>query len=272
MVKETISIIMPCYNAELFIRQAIDSVLIQNYPIWELLIINDGSTDHSKDIILSYKDSRIRYYEQENYGVSAARNIGLKYMQGDYFCFLDSDDVLQPESLATRLAIFHDNDKIAFVDGRVEKRDENLNTVIDTYIPTFKGDPLSEILKLSTSCLLGNSWMIKRKNNRSYFFNTSVTHVEDFLFYLSIADGGLYSYTNYKILIYRARKNSAMKNLIGLENGYLTFIKEASKHPNFNLQNRIFLKIKILKIMVLSYLNEGKIINCLLVFFNLLFK
>ena len=87
MTDALVSILMPVYNAEAFISEAITSVIRQSHKNWELLIVNDGSTDRSKNIIHSFPDKRIQYFEQQNRGVSVARNVGLKNMKGDYFCF-----------------------------------------------------------------------------------------------------------------------------------------------------------------------------------------
>jgi glycosyltransferase involved in cell wall biosynthesis len=92
----TFSIIIPLYNKEHFVKATIDSVIAQTFQDWEAIIINDGSTDKSADIISEYKDSRIKYYEHENCGVSATRNQGLRLAKGEFIAFLDADDLWQP--------------------------------------------------------------------------------------------------------------------------------------------------------------------------------
>lgn len=86
------SIVIPAYNAANFISTSIDSVLNQTYTNFELIIVDDGSTDMTKSIIDQYDDERIRYMFQDNAGVSAARNKGILESRGKYICFLDSDD------------------------------------------------------------------------------------------------------------------------------------------------------------------------------------
>ena len=94
MTSEKISIIVPVYNAENYLRRCIDSILEQTYTNFELLLINDGSTDGSAKILEEVKesDSRIRVVHKKNEGVSATRNLGLKLVTGDYITFIDSDD------------------------------------------------------------------------------------------------------------------------------------------------------------------------------------
>lgn len=96
-----VSIIMPIYNSEKYLDMSINSVLNQTYDNWELLLINDGSTDSSEMICKKYAmgDKRIRLFSQENRGVSAARNIGLDFATGSYITFLDSDDELEFNTL-----------------------------------------------------------------------------------------------------------------------------------------------------------------------------
>jgi glycosyltransferase involved in cell wall biosynthesis len=94
------SIILPTYNRAKFLRRAIESVLSQTYDNWEFIIVDDGSTDNSKEIIDSYIDSRVRYIYQQNSERSTARNKGIDSSKGKYICFLDSDDYYMPDCLS----------------------------------------------------------------------------------------------------------------------------------------------------------------------------
>ncbi len=93
-----ISVIVPVYNVEKYLGECIDSVRAQTMTDWELILVNDGSPDNSDKICRDYasRDSRIKYIVQENAGVSAARNNGMKHATGDYLFFLDSDDAICP--------------------------------------------------------------------------------------------------------------------------------------------------------------------------------
>jgi glycosyl transferase, family 2/glycosyl transferase family 8 len=98
---ELISIIVPIYNVENYLRQCLDSILNQTYQNFECLLINDGSPDNSADICREYvsKDSRFRYFEKENGGVSSARNLGIEHSKGEYITFIDSDDWVDSDYL-----------------------------------------------------------------------------------------------------------------------------------------------------------------------------
>lgn len=93
------SIILPTYNRAHFLPKAIESVLSQTFKDWELIIVDDGSTDNTKEVVANYQDSRIRYIYQKNQERSAARNNGIDQAQGEYVCFLDSDDYFLQEKL-----------------------------------------------------------------------------------------------------------------------------------------------------------------------------
>ncbi len=95
------SIIIPTYNRAAQLHLPIESILKQTFSAWELLIVDDGSTDNTKQVVAAYHDPRIRYIYQHNQERSAARNNGIKQAQGRYICFLDSDDYYLPEHLAS---------------------------------------------------------------------------------------------------------------------------------------------------------------------------
>lgn len=108
-----VSVIMPAYNCQAFLRDSVSSVIAQTYPDWELLIINDASTDDSLAVAreLAASDARIRVIDLEkNGGVAQARNAGLKAARGRYVAFLDSDDLWLPEKLRTQLEFMQHSD------------------------------------------------------------------------------------------------------------------------------------------------------------------
>ncbi|TNF06006.1 MAG: glycosyltransferase family 2 protein, partial [Deltaproteobacteria bacterium] len=93
------SIILPTYNRAHFLPKAIESVLAQTFEDWELVIVDDGSIDNTKEVVDSYRDPRIVYFYQLNQERSVARNNGISQAKGDYICFLDSDDYYLPGKL-----------------------------------------------------------------------------------------------------------------------------------------------------------------------------
>jgi glycosyltransferase involved in cell wall biosynthesis len=99
MTHSLVSIIVPCYNQGEYLRDSLNSILDQSYQRWECIIVNDGSTDNTENIVLKWlkKDSRFKYLKKKNGGLSSARNAGLKIAMGDYIQFLDSDDIILPK-------------------------------------------------------------------------------------------------------------------------------------------------------------------------------
>lgn len=102
MNEDRISVIIPVYNVEKYVSYCLDSIINQTYKNLEIIIVNDGSTDTSAEICKKYskKDNRIIYISQENGGLAAARNAGLKLVTGEFICFLDSDDYIHPDFIS----------------------------------------------------------------------------------------------------------------------------------------------------------------------------
>lgn len=126
------SVVVPAYNRESFISRCIDSILNQEFENWEAVIVDDGSTDDTRKIILSYDDERIRYIYKENGGASSARNVALDNTKGKYIAFLDSDDEYKPDHLSAIYYFLEDKkfpvclvctDFIMNYDGRIVLRE-----------------------------------------------------------------------------------------------------------------------------------------------------
>ncbi len=105
-----VSIIMPNYNGEKYLKETIESVLLQTYANWELLFVDDCSTDNSLKIVKSYGDPRIKVFQNDtNSGAAVSRNLALRKAMGKWIAFLDSDDVWFSEKLEKQLAFMVDN-------------------------------------------------------------------------------------------------------------------------------------------------------------------
>ncbi|RIA10272.1 glycosyltransferase involved in cell wall biosynthesis [Flavobacteriaceae bacterium MAR_2010_72] len=159
MLSPLVSIIIPAYNRALELPQALDSVLTQSYTHWECLVVDDGSTDESDQVLKAYqgKDSRFRIFERDRLpkGAPTCRNIGLKHALGDYIIFLDSDDYLLPFCLEQRvrqLQHYPAHDVLVFPMGEL-KNGRLIKTEIpesDDYLVNF----LSANLPWQTMCPL----------------------------------------------------------------------------------------------------------------------
>ena len=116
LMKQLVSILIPCYNSVKWLNATIGSVLTQTWPNKEIIIVDDGSTDHSLQILKQYESPIVKVISQENKGGSAARNKALEYAQGDYIQWLDADDILAPDKVECqmRVADHVGNSKILF--------------------------------------------------------------------------------------------------------------------------------------------------------------
>lgn len=131
-----VSIIIPCYNYALYLPETIGSILNQTYKNWECIIVDDGSTDNSKEVAesLCAKDNRIAYYLQKNSGPTVARNWGLKLSTGQFIQFLDADDLIENQKLEKQLLLFENDAELDvvysnvkyFKSGNIEKQYNNM--------------------------------------------------------------------------------------------------------------------------------------------------
>jgi glycosyltransferase involved in cell wall biosynthesis len=130
-----VSVIVPCYNGEKYVAEAIDSVLSQTYHNFEILAVNDGSTDGTRNILHRYKDS-IRILEHENRvnrGQAASLNLALRESNGEYIAILNQDDLWQPEKIQKQVAFLEDHPDIGLVYANGLIIDENGNTLYKIY-------------------------------------------------------------------------------------------------------------------------------------------
>ncbi len=115
-----ISVIIPVYNGELYLTEAIESVLSQSFQPSEIIVIDDGSTDNSQSIIKQYIP-KVTYIYQENKGTAAARNVGIRISRGNFLAFLDQDDIWQTEKLELQTSAFQKNNKLDIVFGHLQQ-------------------------------------------------------------------------------------------------------------------------------------------------------
>ena len=110
-----VSVIMAVYNGEQYIREAIDSILLQTFKEFELLIVNDGSTDRTADILNEYSDPRVKIFSQSNRGCVAARQLAIKNARGKYLAIMDADDIALPERLKKTAAYLDSHSDVVLV-------------------------------------------------------------------------------------------------------------------------------------------------------------
>lgn len=162
MKKLCVSAIIPTYNYSQFIAEAIDSVLSQTFTNVEIIIVDDGSTDNTRDILAHY-GTKIKCIFQQNKGVSAARNTGVKNSSGDLIAFLDADDIWLPEKIEKQVERFINDSEIGFVHCGIEEFDINGN-VIEKYLNGASGWVADELLLLRPVIVgPGSTLLLKRE-------------------------------------------------------------------------------------------------------------
>lgn len=182
-----ISIIVPVYKVEHYLRRCLDSIVAQTFTDWECILVDDGSPDNSGVICDEYaeKDSRFRVVHQENGGASSARNHGLKLAQGEYICFVDADDIVSP----TYLEDFRADGADLYISGFKRfgelENEERLCTIIETYnkssISFFAERVLNKTCFLAPWCKLFKKSIIQEHNIQ---FPIGVKSAEDIHFCL----------------------------------------------------------------------------------------
>ena len=151
-MESLISVIIPVYNTESYIGVCLESLVKQTYTNFEVLMIDDGSTDNSGKICQEYteSDSRFHYYRKENGGVSSARNLGIEYSRGDYLTFVDSDDWIEPTYVEDlyRAALFNDAEVVVSNYKKFDVKDNCywIHVFDDYYETHYSGEELIQQL------------------------------------------------------------------------------------------------------------------------------
>jgi glycosyltransferase involved in cell wall biosynthesis len=259
-----VSIITPAFNNAATLDDTAKSVFSQTYGHWQWILVNNGSQDETAKCMDRFaQDPRvITVHLPENLGVSAGRNAGLDRATGAYICFLDADDLLSPTSLAHRIEVMENHPHVDFVDGAVERIDEQGKS-LSIHQPRYAGNPLPELLTLSENCFVGITWMIRKKTGQSYQFKPGLTHAEDLHFFLSIAQGGEYVAVSEVIYYYRTRKGSAMQNLVGLEKGYAAVEEEIRSWNHVHVKDVKRFHRTWRRIMIKSYVKTWQLSDAL---------
>ncbi|WP_243033095.1 glycosyltransferase family 2 protein [Vibrio cincinnatiensis] len=205
-----VSIITPSYNCDNYIFETISSVLSQTYAEWEMIIVDDCSTDNSVSVIKSHmeKDSRVKLIQlTENSGAAVARNTAIEAAQGRYIAFLDSDDLWEPEKLATQISFMQKND-IAFSFSAYHKVDQQGNNIGKVAVP--EKVIYQQLLKC---CVIGCLTAMYDTQKLGKIYMPLIRKRQDFGLWLRILKKCDSAYgLNIPLAKYRIRKDSISSN------------------------------------------------------------
>jgi glycosyltransferase involved in cell wall biosynthesis len=224
----TISVIIPTYNYDRFLREAIDSVLAQTYPAQEIIVVDDGSTDDTPRILAEYGD-RIRVIRQDNLGVSAARNTGIAAARGEWVAFLDSDDVWRPRKLECDVARIAADPDLGMVHCGAEQFD-NTGKTLFVFLGGLEGWVAPDLLRLDREVIAApGSGLTVRKTaaEEAGGYDTRIECAEDWDFCYRIACRHRAGFIPEVLARYRLHGSGRHLNIRKMEDGMLLALEKA---------------------------------------------
>lgn len=245
-----ISIIVTCYNQETFLNETLDSVFRQTFPDWECLIIDDGSSDNSKQIAEKWceRDKRFKYYFQENTGVSGARNTGIQQSKGRFIQFLDGDDLLLKDKLDASSELFEQNSISDIVITDFKIYDERVSIYKNSYCNlrtehfNFKNILLrwDEDFSIPIHCAL-----FKKKLFADFQFPKTLKAKEDwFMWVVIFKNHPKVKYLEKELVIYRAHSKSISRST-DMKHDHLKaleFLKMELSHEDYEILLKRFIE------------------------------
>lgn len=199
----TVSVVTPTYNRARFLPDAVASVLAQTYDDLELIIVDDGSSDETREVLEPYlADRRVRYFYQENQGQSHARNLALKQATGDFIAFLDSDDLWAPDKLEKQLAVLCADSEVDIVHGDEAIIDENGEVISLEKMRRYSGR-ITRYLLADNSVSITTALVRRRCFDEMGGFDTSVGVADDYELWLRFSARYCYHYEPGIVASYR---------------------------------------------------------------------
>jgi len=241
-----VSVIIPAYNSSATIKVSLESAINQSYPIYEIIIVNDGSTDHTEDIIKQIMEENpnadIHYVYKKNGGPSVSRNFALQIAQGDLIAFLDSDDIWLEDKIERQVKVFENNPEIFLIGGLYKKG----NLPVDH----FKEITFKELL-LSNRFFTSATIVRKEVFNTIPPFKETMKYSEDYNLWLRILAeyrGGILNQQVFKYATDSGINNNGLSgNLWLMEKGELQNFNEMYK-----LNHISFVKLQLLRLFSIA--------------------
>jgi len=240
--RKKVSIIVPVYNHERYIGNAIESVINQTYPNFELILVNDGSTDGSLDVCERYakKDSRIQIISQRNQGRSRARNTGICRASGEYMGLLDSDDMMKHRKIELQLQILQ-NKNVDVVYSSVDVIDDR-----GAYLTTVKCDPVDpanflSLLFFRNLCPTASALLGKRSCFQDDLFDDRYSCDEDYEWLLRAAHKHAFYCIEEPLVLYRRHETNISEDLEALRRAELRILNQYGSAHLLNVVDQTLL-------------------------------
>lgn len=238
MKHKLVSVIVPAYNVEKYITETIDSVIGQTYTNLEIIIVNDGSSDSTPEILNLYakRDKRINIIQQENKGLSGARNAGLQAATGEYLCIFDADDIMVPSKIEQQVNFLEMNHDIDIVYSNLTHFFDGKET---EYVLSMKKVSRSPYRELLEGNFINPNTILMRKDVflTCGKFDESLRSAEDWDYFLRVARNNfLFGFDNQYLTRYRMRKTSLSSDFSTM---YETAIKVLEKQKEYCKKNKL---------------------------------
>jgi glycosyltransferase involved in cell wall biosynthesis len=256
---KSVSVIIPTYNYGQFIVDAIRSVLDQTGPPSEIIVVDDGSTDETATVVAAFGD-RVIYIRQDNAGVCAARNRGVRESSSDLVAFMDADDTWEPTNLEKQLARFESDEEIGLVHCAVREFDGETGETIRFYLEGGEEGLADNLLLWEGPILVGPGFMVSRKAfDQVGGFDTQIKVGEDWDFCYRVARLFKIAFVAEPLVNYRNHNAAAHRNVENMERGMLMFYEKAfaTDDPEIlKLRRRAYGNFH--KVMAGSYFHSGR--------------
>ncbi|HWQ03790.1 MAG TPA: glycosyltransferase [Longilinea sp.] len=228
-----VSIIIPSFNRADMIMTAIESVLLQVYPDWEAIIVDDGSDDQTREVAAQVKDTRFRYIYQANKGLPGARNTGIRASNGEYVAFLDSDDAFLPEKLSLQVPILDAEPQLGLVAGGYIDVDSNMKTLRE--LRPWEKNPaldLSDWLRTCPFCV-GSPLVRRNWLDKAGLFDETMRFVEDWDLWLRLSSLDCrMRWIKQPVYLYRMHDTNMVRQAVRMKNGMITMFDKFFAQPD----------------------------------------
>jgi glycosyltransferase involved in cell wall biosynthesis len=255
---KSVSVIIPTYNYGRFIAEAIESVLRQSLRPIEILVVDDGSTDDTREIVKSFNDD-VGYVYQSNAGVCAARNLGAAESRGELICFMDADDTMVPESIEKQVAKFAE-DGVGLVHCGLRLVDDDTRETIELKLEGGEDGVADNLLLWEGPVIAGPGAVVVSREAFSAVdgFDTEMKVGEDWDFCYRVARKFKVRFVAEPLVIYRQHASAAHRNVAEMERGMAKFYEKAfttSDKSVLNLRSRAYGNFH--RVLAGSYFHAG---------------
>ena len=236
----SISVIIPAYNADRTILETIESVQNQTFTDFEIIVINDGSTDRTLEVLQSVSDDRLKIFTYENSGASTARNRGFDCAAGEYLTFIDADDLWAPDKLELQLAALREHPEagVAYSWTIFMQEEKDGSRSLHAGEPVLhQGDVHAELLICNFIASGSNILMRKQLIDQVGLFDTNLARTEDWDYYLRLAANSSFIVVPKLQIYYRRSSNSKSSNVSKVKEGCLTVLDKAYRSAPKELQH-----------------------------------